>query len=268
MRRIGLLLFVGVLVLIGCDNSQERATNAVNQMTALQQMEIAFEGGYTIQQIKPLLDKAMQLYRVPITEENYNRIGNALVALRKNSGMKEMDILNNMIRSYNPRLTMSFGEAAEQALASVKHFNFTVEQYIQRYNESLSTLEQSMRMRKKGETANENSVVIQASVNKNPAMLIQAKKDNRLVDSLTFVGGGDGSLTSGINLIVCLVSVIMAVENPQMSQDERGEIVRDLGFTDNQFPNEGEELKFIRNGVKYNLSKLKKLGIWLTAEPI
>ena len=102
MRRIGLLLFVGVLILVACDSSQERSVNAVAQMTALQQMELAFEGGYTQQQIKPRLDKALQLYGLPITEENYKRAGSVLVALREHYGTKEMDILDYMIRSYVP----------------------------------------------------------------------------------------------------------------------------------------------------------------------
>ena len=72
----------------------------IEDKTALQKMEIAFDGSYTIKQIKPKLDRAMQLYGLASTEENYSRAGSALVTMRKEYGVKEVDILDYMIRSY------------------------------------------------------------------------------------------------------------------------------------------------------------------------
>lgn len=149
-----------------------------------------------------------------------------------------------------------------------RHFNFTSKQYISRYNESLSALEQSMRLRKKEETVNDDNILIQAFINKYLGLIIQVNKSDGFVNYITFIGTGDGSLKSGLDLIMALSSVIMAIENPNMSPNERGEIIKDLGITDKQFPNDGEELKFIRNGVKYKLSKSKEIGIWLMVEPI
>lgn len=64
-----------------------------------------------------MMDEAMDLYGLPVTEENYGRAGSALVALRKENGTKEMDILDCMIRSHVPDVNMEFPEAA--AFASV-----------------------------------------------------------------------------------------------------------------------------------------------------
>jgi hypothetical protein len=96
---------------------EANARKSVNEMTALQQMAIAFEGGYTSQRIKPVMDKALDTYGVPINEENYSRAASTLIVLRKEHGAKEMDILDYMIRSYVPGVNVQFPEAA--ALSSV-----------------------------------------------------------------------------------------------------------------------------------------------------
>ena len=122
MKLKRILLFIGVLTLIGCGSPQEgvdegKDTNPVSNMTALKQMEIAFEGGYTSQQIKPIMDKALKIYGLPINEENYSRAASTLIVLRKEYGTKEMDILDYMIRSYVPGVKIQFPEAAGIASA-------------------------------------------------------------------------------------------------------------------------------------------------------
>ena len=122
MQLKTILSILCMFIIIGCGNSQEgieeaNTTKPVNEMTALQQMEIAFEGGYTVQQIKPVMDKALELYGVPTNEENYSRAASTLIVLRKENGTREMDILDYMIRSYVPGVKVQFPEAA--AISSV-----------------------------------------------------------------------------------------------------------------------------------------------------
>lgn len=78
----------------------------------LDQMVIAFDGTYSRTQIKDRLDKAIELYNLPRTKENYSRAGSTLVALRKETGQKEMDILDYMIRSHVQGVNMDFPSAA------------------------------------------------------------------------------------------------------------------------------------------------------------
>ena len=75
-------------------------------------MEIAFTGHPSVLEIKPVLDRALRLYGVPITEENYSRAGSTLVALRKKLGPPEIDILEYMIRNHVPGINMSFPDSA------------------------------------------------------------------------------------------------------------------------------------------------------------
>ena len=131
---IALALFPFILVFAFCGGDSDdpnpassrspvsqapRSTNAVAEMSALEQMEIAFVGGYTQSEIKQRLETAMQLYSLPITEENHSRAGSALVALRKDFGPAEMDILDHMIRSHVPGIDVSFADAAGLSAASI-----------------------------------------------------------------------------------------------------------------------------------------------------
>lgn len=97
-----------------------KADNPVSLLSALDKMELAFEGRYTKEQIKARMDRAMKLYKLPINEENYERAGSTLVALRKNTGVKEMAILDHMIRSYVPGVKMSFPDAAAFSAIAVQ----------------------------------------------------------------------------------------------------------------------------------------------------
>lgn len=78
----------------------------------LDQMVVVFEGNYSKGQIKNRIDKAMNLYNLPITNENYSRAASSLITLRKNVGPSEMDILDYMIRSYVKGVNVDFPSAA------------------------------------------------------------------------------------------------------------------------------------------------------------
>jgi len=75
----------------------------------LDQMVIAFQGGHSRAEIQSRLDKAMQLYGLAITPENYSRAGSALVTLRKEVGPSEMEILSYMIRSHGASRSRRIG---------------------------------------------------------------------------------------------------------------------------------------------------------------
>lgn len=75
-------------------------------------MEAAFVGGYSVRQIEARLERAMALYGLANTEDNRSRAGSVLVALRREYGPSEMEILDYMIRSHVPGVNVSFPEGA------------------------------------------------------------------------------------------------------------------------------------------------------------
>ena len=113
MKGIKLALFMCLIAMIGATGCQSAAERAAEGRTALQSlsqmelMEIAFDGNPAISEIQPVLDHALRLYGMPITEENYSRAGSVLVALRKEFGPSEMDILGCVISSHVSGADMS-----------------------------------------------------------------------------------------------------------------------------------------------------------------
>ena len=81
----------------------------------LDKMAVVFEGNYSKEQIRARLDRAMELYGLPNSSENYSRAASTLVTLRKEIGPREMDILDYMIRSYVPGIAIDFPKAAALA---------------------------------------------------------------------------------------------------------------------------------------------------------
>lgn len=108
-RSIPFILLAGIVLAVSAACSNEGTQRLQD---ALGMMEVAFEGNYTRADIKPVLDQAMTLYGVPITEENYSRAASSLIALRQENGVDEMDILSYMIRSHVPGVKLTFPEAA------------------------------------------------------------------------------------------------------------------------------------------------------------
>ena len=81
----------------------------------LADLETTFQGHYSRAEITARIDQAMDAYDVPGTDDNYARSAAAVVALRKELGVPEMDILEYMTRSTPPGRPIDFSEAALQA---------------------------------------------------------------------------------------------------------------------------------------------------------
>ncbi|MDD2681093.1 MAG: hypothetical protein PHE20_03270 [Patescibacteria group bacterium] len=122
---IGLTLFFVFIIVISLTSQNspipETTHKDISNMTALQQMTIAFDGDYPEKEIKDRITEAMVLYNVPITEENYSKAGSSLVALKNNSNIEEMLILDYMINKlYTPSANLSFPEAAGLSVTVLK----------------------------------------------------------------------------------------------------------------------------------------------------
>lgn len=80
-----------LVALTGC--AQESAPSDPAPPTdPLTQMTVAFEGGYTAAEIQAVMDRALTAAGEELTSETYSRAGSALVALRKSTGVPEMEI--------------------------------------------------------------------------------------------------------------------------------------------------------------------------------
>lgn len=90
------LLFTLIWIFSGGDNSSTQNQNSDSESSAIEMMESAFIGDYSQGEIKTLIDATMRLNSLPLTEENYQRLGSVLVTLRKETGVSEIDVLTCM----------------------------------------------------------------------------------------------------------------------------------------------------------------------------
>lgn len=98
-----------------CSTASTSPSNEALAAGPFGQMEVAFDGNYSQEEIKPRLDQAMRLYGLPRTDENYSRAGSVLVTMRKEIGPTEMQILDYMIRSHVDEVEFDFVDAAALA---------------------------------------------------------------------------------------------------------------------------------------------------------
>lgn len=111
---------------IGC-SSPSRTTGAATETTTANSrrnpIEVAarvFEGSPSTGDVKAQFDRALTLYGETPSEEMYNRAASTLVALRQNTGVAEMKILDYMIRSHVEDVKLTFPEAAAFAATFLK----------------------------------------------------------------------------------------------------------------------------------------------------
>lgn len=88
-------------------------TDPLDQMTAV------FAGSYARAEIQNLLDEVLRLYGEPVNDDSRSRAGSMLVALRREYGFPEMQILDYMRRSYVPGVNMSLAGMAALSVAAL-----------------------------------------------------------------------------------------------------------------------------------------------------
>lgn len=88
------------------------------------------------------------------------------------------------------------------------------------------------------------------------------KKDGSVRDVM-LMGTGDGTLESGADILIGM-GILITATNPELSADERGNVLRELGIIDSSDIMDLNK-STIRNGIRYKIMTSKDLGIWLSA---
>jgi len=168
--------------------------------------------------------------------------------------------------------TNNIDNNSEKGTNNVKpklEFSFLVEDFIDRYNQCLTTLKSKFKVFVEDESINNGtiSVQLQARSTEHIGLIIFANIKTRNVQTITFIGTGDGSVKSGFDILIGALAVVMSIENPNMPISERSEILKELGLSNNKLSEAGK-IHIVRKNVKYNMSLTNKVGTWLIAEPV
>lgn len=102
-------------------------------------------------------------------------------------------------------------------------------------------------------------------LNSQIALLLQINKEDESLRSVMMIGQGDGTSKSGLNIMMVMGGIIAAVD-PNLSQDERGKILRDIGIFDKDFNISKAEGSTMKNGIKYFINTSDQIGVMFGAQ--
>ena len=143
-------------------------------------------------------------------------------------------------------------------------FPFTAPQFVDRYNLALRTVAQNVRVRLEP-AAPDEAVLTMKSSSADLAATIMLDPTTQQITSMFLLLSGDGTIQSGADVFVRALAFVMAIEEPQMPQHQRGPILKDLGFL-----GQGDltnETIMIRKQVQYRRTFSQEMGTMVQATP-
>lgn len=155
---------------------------------------------------------------------------------------------------------------AEKVNPPRAELKLSIDDFVSRYNTAQSELGRALTVSAGDKTDNGNQVNAQLlSQDKNLGLVVSANNKTMQLYDVTFIGSGDGSVSSGADVIMNMVALVMAFEDPYMPAELRREVAEDLGLM------EGANIKlkrsFTRANVRFSVSYMEGMGMFLTAVP-
>jgi len=145
-----------------------------------------------------------------------------------------------------------------------KTLSLTPAQIVRAFNAQARQFESNLRAGKltmeEGPIANSGTVVI----NQYLGMVITQDKQSKKATSVIFIGSGDGTPQSGINVFLGLTQFIAAL-TPEASPEERRGILQDLGLLDGQ--NMPKKASSDFQNLHFSMTKSQTLGLMIGVDP-
>lgn len=157
-------------------------------------------------------------------------------------------------------------ESIEKADPPREELALNIDDFVKRYNIAQSQMDRTLII-KAGDNTDNGDLIVAKLVSNSEHMGIVATANNKTMQlyDVTFIGNGDGSINSGLDIVMNMIALVMAFEDPYMPAEIRREIAKDIGIT------EGADIKlkrsFKRAGVVFNMSYMEGMGMFLTASP-
>lgn len=146
-------------------------------------------------------------------------------------------------------------------------FHLSIEQFLNRYNQSLLNLGLSSYASIVNENDNGELLTLTvASSSEHIGLVLSANNISRALQSIILIGSGDGTTQSGIEISFSALALVMAIEDPNMAKQQRAQAIKDLGLLSDTIFN-GKKITKTRNEVYYTLSHSEYTGLLFTADP-
>lgn len=111
-----------IVIMASCGSSNEQGGMSGDTAEAMDMLESVFDGPYSKWAIKSKLDTVLTMYKMELKNENYLKVGNSLVAMRKDGdgSFVEMDIINDMINTNSGAQGVSLDEQMDKSAKALE----------------------------------------------------------------------------------------------------------------------------------------------------
>lgn len=128
------------------------------------------------------------------------------------------------------------------------------------FNDFCKGIDIEMRVGRPQVTDGEVNNTFKADVSKSIAFIGTLNKADNTVKELTMIGMGDGTASSGADILIAMAALVGTME-PSLTGNERMEVLKKLGMmTDEDVMNLSKT--YDHNGLHYFISSSEQMGIW------
>jgi len=117
-----LLFAIAIVSLTACGSGDGSVGGTGSTEEVMEMLESVFDGPYSKWAIKEKMDTVFIMYNMELNKENYLKVGNNLVALKKESdnSIREMAIINHMIEESDHASGVSFNEQLNRSVKALE----------------------------------------------------------------------------------------------------------------------------------------------------
>lgn len=136
----------------------------------------------------------------------------------------------------------------------------SADDFIDAFNENMAALESKLKLSSvEWSEENEGTQIITATgfINDYNVFTFSATPDTREIISIFYIGTGDGTYESGVDVLYCMSATIRSVDPSISSSDSIDMILTMMDETQNSTT---------KNNIAYSIFQSKDLGTWLTVD--
>lgn len=155
-------------------------------------------------------------------------------------------------------------KAKAEADAKATTLGYGLDELQKRFNAAATEFQSDFKVNSLQETEGEFQNTYQYQFTNRLGLLGTINKDNHLIKEVTILGQGDGTLKSGMDLMASM-GIVIAATNPEISKDDRGNILKELGLLDKSTDINDIDKSTVRNNVRYHIMSIPSVGIMFIA---
>lgn len=158
-------------------------------------------------------------------------------------------------------LAVDAPKAAQGKTQGKSCFNLTVKEFASNYNATAKSYDSEQRANIE-EQKDGLAMLVMSTSN---GALVSTNAEGK-ISSILYIGVGDGTTKSGINIITGIICTIGAVK-PEWEPSKRGDVMRELGLVEND-GNLPKKSQTVMDDVQFTFSFSQEIGVMLIVEPL